>query len=135
MARPSAGEVLRIERCAKQPPIADSPVAAGDAAFEFTEQSDEAVDVVGGDNPVSVLRVLLQSVLDACHAGREYAFDTATAEKRPKRPIEINGTAHRALLSIRWERFYKITRQLTPRPRDGQAVENWPRPTLVDLAS
>lgn len=120
VARPSAGEVLRIERCATQPPIGDSPVAAADAAFQFTEQSDEPVDIVGGDDPVGILRVLLQAILAACHPRREYARDTTPAKQSLKRSIEINGAAHQARLSARRERFHKITRWETPAPAMGR---------------
>ena len=94
VARPSAGEVLRLERCAEEAPIGNPPVRAADPMLQFAEQRDETVHIGGCDDPIGVLRVLLEPILDACHPGREHARDPAAAQQSLERPIEIDGIAH-----------------------------------------
>jgi hypothetical protein len=100
VARPPAGEVLRIERGPEQPAVGNPPIGPAHAPFEFGKQLDEIPDVGGRDDPVGVFRVLLEPVFDAGHSGREHTCDRPPPKPGLERPGELDGAAHRPVFSL-----------------------------------
>ena len=98
VARPAARQILTVEGRAEQAAIGDAPAASADTSFEFAEKFHEPDNSLRIEDPVGVLRVLLEAVLHARHARGERGLDRPLAQHALKGTIEGDRVTHAAIV-------------------------------------
>ena len=94
MARPAPFQILTFQWRREQAAIGNPPVRPADTSLQVAKQLDDSGNSARIENPIGVLRVLLETVLHTSHARGEHRPDRPLPQEFLERAIKSNRIVH-----------------------------------------